>query len=126
MRLDFVEEQIANVLGYVQTLWKESEFARPQEKLAASPTVFVQEEEERSENSVVIAQDLAGIDLHIKKAADTPTQVQIVVEPKEEPKVEEPKIDPKIIKRQQMVEKLVEQIPDYEYMLAKTINNAEL
>ena len=118
LKLDFVEDQIVNVLGYVQTLWKGSEFIKPVDK---SPTNsnFMQTEEEdqvqRNQNPIMIAQDLEGIDLSIKKTEDLPKKVQ----PKPPP--EEPKIDPKEIKRNQIIDKLMKQIPDYEFLLKKTI-----
>lgn len=111
-KLDDLEDQIVNVLGYVQTLWKESEFVKLQDKSSASPvcTQIEEEDAQKTENSVIIAQDLTGIDFHITKA-----EVPIKVEPKIVP--EEPKVDPKAIMRSQMIEKLMEQIPDYEYLL---------
>ena len=83
--LELVEDQILNVLGYVEALWKSSNFVQVQ---GETPTNIITQNEfedqpQKNESSIIIVKDLAGIDLEAKdvlRKIVSPKKVKIIPE----------------------------------------------
>lgn len=124
--LELVEDQILNVFGYIEALWKSSNFVQVQEETPIS--IITQNEFEdqpqKNESSIIIVKDLAGIDLEAKDVLNkiiSPKKVKIVPASKSEVV----KIDPNELKRKKIIENLTKRIPNIEFLLSKTVMNED-